>query len=767
MIDERVRTGAAADASRFGIERDARPVVLSVAFPYATVGARAVGGAEVICSQMEAAVGSMGFRSLVVAHSASEPNGALYGTEVPAETITEDVRALAEERQQRNIELALAEWPVALVHMHGLDFWRYRVPAEIPVLVTLHLPPSWYPEAIWALPPNYHLVCVSETQWRACPAEHRDRVAVVENGVEIPPADRLRSDGRYALMLARICPEKNLHTGLDAARLAEMPAMLGGEVFPYPTHEQYFREEIEPRLTAESRAHERRTGAEETSPTARFLGRVSRDEKLRVLSRAACLLLPSLAPETSSLVAMEAMAAGVPVIAMKVGALPEIVEDGRTGFLITPGEQATERMAEAIRRVPELDRATCRAVAEQRFPLRQMLDGYGVLYRRFALTEPKRLGTASTDEAPAACEVESCQTADVARVEVIRDDAALYALAPEWARVWEEDPRATPFQHPAWLLSWWKQFGPDGAIHTLALREAETGRLAGLAPTYVYQDRETGQRKLLLLGAGTSDYLGGVWSPCFPGAPRRALECATQAGQSWEVAAFQQLRRGGPLQLATEQAGLAAGQAEPTSVIDLGAGLPAKIRANVGRYRRRAELEGALSFRVAASVEEALSGFELLVRFHGQRWEGRGEAGVLEDLRVRAHHRDAIPRLFEGGLLRMFQLSLRGEPIGVLYAFADPVGRVQRRLYLYLIGFGQRWGALSPGTLLLHEVWKYGREHGFSAMDLLRGGESYKALWGAHTEPTFALEVSCATEAEGSCSNEVAGAERTDVVRRS
>jgi CelD/BcsL family acetyltransferase involved in cellulose biosynthesis len=439
------------------------------------------------------------------------------------------------------------------------------------------------------------------------------------------------------------------------------------------------------------------------------------------------------------------------VVAMAVGAVPEIVEHGRTGFLIAPGEHATKQMAEAIRRVPELDRATCRAVAEERFPLQRMLDGYAELYGRFALAEPRRSASAGLDEpAPATDVVEAADSLEASRVEVIREDAKLFALAPEWAALWEEDAQVTPFQHPAWLLPWWKQFGPDGVLHAFELREVGTGRLVGLMPTYIFREPDGARRVLLLIGAGTSDYLGGVWSTRFRDAPRRALACTAGVGQEWDAVSLQQLRHGGLLERAAEQAGLSIGEAEPTSLLHLDLELPAKIRANVGRYRRRAALKGPVRFSVAADVADAVAGFELLVRFHSQRWEGRGEAGVLEDPRVLAHHRAAIPALFETGLLRMFQLSLSGDPIGVLYALADPPNRVQRRLYLYLIGFDQQWGALSPGTLLLHEVWTYGREHGFCTLDLLRGGENYKTLWGAHTEPTFALGLSgAATEGHG------------------
>lgn len=299
------------------------PVLLSIAFPYAPMGPRAVGGAEVICSQLEAALPQLGFRSVVVAHRNSSPVGSLYPTTIPDGIITETVRAEVERAQQANIDRALQENPVALVHMHGLDFGRYRIPAHIPVIVTLHLPAAWYPESIWTSPNNYHLVCVSESQRRSCPGHAQPRLSVIDNGVPLPDPATLRPEGRYALMLARICPEKNLHVGFDAARLAGMPAILAGDVFPYEAHLRYLDEDIKPRLTAPHPTHEARGSVSATLPNARFLGPVAGHEKGRLLARAACLLLPSLAPETSSLVAMEALAAGIPVVGLAVGAVPE------------------------------------------------------------------------------------------------------------------------------------------------------------------------------------------------------------------------------------------------------------------------------------------------------------------------------------------------------------------------------------------------------------------------------------------------------------
>lgn len=341
-----------------------RLTILTVAYPLARLGSDAVGGAEQIATALDRALVESGWRSVVVAHAESRTFGSLIGTPVPGGVISPEVRDNVERSHQMSIDRALATFPVDLVHMHDFYFHRYRVPSDLPVLVTLHLPPSWYPESIWNLPVNIHLQCVSQTQRNMCPAEVRDRMPVVENGVRIPAADRPRK-GRFALMLSRICPEKNLHAGLDAAALANFPVLLAGRVFPYQEHLSYFETEIRPRLNP---------------GRGRLLGSVAVDQKYRLLSRAACLLLPSAAPETSSLVAMEAAAAGTPVIAFPSGAIPEIVENGRTGFLVN----STEAMADAIKRAPELDPATCRSVAETRFSLRRMIENYFTLYRSLA-----------------------------------------------------------------------------------------------------------------------------------------------------------------------------------------------------------------------------------------------------------------------------------------------------------------------------------------------------------------------------------------------
>jgi glycosyltransferase involved in cell wall biosynthesis len=164
------------------------------------------------------------------------------------------------------------------------------------------------------------------------------------------------------MMLGRICPEKGFHIALDAAVRARIPALLAGDVFRYEAHERYFRDEIVPRLDG----------------LRRFIGPVGLARKRRLLAAARCLLVPSLAPETSSLVAMEALACGTPVIAFPSGALPDIVEHEKTGFLVHDARE----MAHAIEAAGRLDPEVCRRTARARFALDTMTRRYVALYKQ-------------------------------------------------------------------------------------------------------------------------------------------------------------------------------------------------------------------------------------------------------------------------------------------------------------------------------------------------------------------------------------------------
>ena len=245
--------------------------------------------------------------------------------------------------------------------MHSLDFHCY-IPAEkVKVLATLHLPPDWYPESIFQLPrAQFKMNCVSSSQYANCPASPH-LLQPIPNGVDLDKLKiRAPRKENFALCLGRICPEKGFHFALDAAHRANMPLRLAGQVFPYQSHIEYFDREILPRLDEQRR----------------FLGPASFAEKKLLLARAKCLVIPSTVAETSSLVAMEALACGTPVVAFRAGALPEIVQHGRTGFIV----DSVEAMSDALRQVDSLDSNACRTEAKIRFSAGAMAASYMDLY---------------------------------------------------------------------------------------------------------------------------------------------------------------------------------------------------------------------------------------------------------------------------------------------------------------------------------------------------------------------------------------------------
>lgn len=245
------------------------------------------------------------------------------------------------------------------LHVHGLIFSRL---ISIPILTTLHgvaWDPATHPLLLqYAEMP---FVSLSDSERRFLP--ELNYVATIPNGIrtqEIPVGD----GGGYLAFAGRMAPEKAPDLAIATAHAAGLPLRLAGIV--EDRHRDFFEENVLAACTGD----------------VEYLGPLGREDLWRLLGNAHALVMPLRWHEPFGLVAVESLATGTPVIGWRMGALPEIIDDGVSGFLV--GD-----VAEAVRSVGlvgDLDRAACRAMAETRFSDSEMAAGYSKVYQRLAAT---------------------------------------------------------------------------------------------------------------------------------------------------------------------------------------------------------------------------------------------------------------------------------------------------------------------------------------------------------------------------------------------
>jgi glycosyltransferase involved in cell wall biosynthesis len=165
----------------------------------------------------------------------------------------------------------------------------------------------------------------------------------------------------YLAFLGRVSPEKRLDRAIDIARAVEMPLKVAAKVDRIDR--EYFAEIIEPRLQ---------------EPGVEFIGEIGEHEKAAFLGGADALLFPIDWPEPFGMVMIEAMACGTPVIAWPHGSVPEVLDHGRTGFVVTSVDEAID----AVHRLAAVPRAQCRAEFERRFTAERMARAYVAIFER-------------------------------------------------------------------------------------------------------------------------------------------------------------------------------------------------------------------------------------------------------------------------------------------------------------------------------------------------------------------------------------------------
>jgi glycosyltransferase involved in cell wall biosynthesis len=251
-----------------------------------------------------------------------------------------------------------------VLHFH-MDYWSFSLFSRqpVPFCTTLHgrldLPEL---QPVFTMFPHAPIISLTNAQRRPLP--QANFVATVHHGL---PEGLLRPvpgvTPSYLAFLGRICPEKRPDIAIRIARSAGILLKIAAKV-DKADHE-YFATVIRPLLDG---------------PGVEMIGEINEQEKPEFLSGALALLMPIDWPEPFGLVMIESMACGTPVIAFNRGSVPEIIEEGRTGFIVEDELGAVG----AVGRLATLSRARIRARFEERFTARRMASDYLAVYRDLA-----------------------------------------------------------------------------------------------------------------------------------------------------------------------------------------------------------------------------------------------------------------------------------------------------------------------------------------------------------------------------------------------
>lgn len=229
-----------------------------------------------------------------------------------------------------------------------------------PVVATLHGPADpLSQEALVGLRHGLRYIAISDYQRQGFP--DLDFVATIPNAIDFDQHPFSAEKQDYFLFVGRMTPDKGAHTAVEVARRLGERLILAGKVNEGPERE-YFAEQIEPHLT----------------DNIHFRGEVEMDVKMELYQNARCTLFPIQWPEPFGLVMIESLAAGTPVIAFHRGSVPEVIEHGRTGFVV----ETIEEMVEAAEHIDEIDPYECRKAVEERFGTEHFINAHEQAYER-------------------------------------------------------------------------------------------------------------------------------------------------------------------------------------------------------------------------------------------------------------------------------------------------------------------------------------------------------------------------------------------------
>ena len=341
-----------------------RPLrIAQVAPPFERVPPRAYGGTERIVHGLVTELDRRGHEVTTFASADSVVPGRHIET-VPEALRPNGYAGDSLPYMQLTLHMVLAhatEFDLIHAHMEWASLLLARV-SPVPVVTTFHgrLDLPWA-DALLHEPP-LGLVAISQNQADTHPDV--PWAAVVHNGLRLTeaPFGARRSDA--LCFVGRVAPEKGIVEAIEIAQAAGRPLRIAAKAGPTTVEREYFENVFRPALKA-------------AGSSVEFLGELDQADRDQLFAQSYASLMPGSWPEPFGLVLIESLACGTPVIAKRIGALPEILRDGVDGFF---GDDVTA-MAFKVDRVDELDRRAIRESVIDRFSVERMTDRYEAVYR--------------------------------------------------------------------------------------------------------------------------------------------------------------------------------------------------------------------------------------------------------------------------------------------------------------------------------------------------------------------------------------------------
>ncbi|CAM3086035.1 glycosyltransferase [Mycobacterium intermedium] len=361
----------------------ARPLrIVMVAPPYFDIPPTGYGGVEAVVADLADTLVARGHHVTVIGAGKGRTAAQfvpLWSRTMPerlGEPYPEVMHAL---KVRSAIARIAADQGVDVVHDHTfagpLNAPAYQA-MGLPVVATVHGPVDddlypYYRE----LGPDVGLVAISDRQRELAP--DLNWVGRVHNALRINDWPYQPDKGDYALFLGRFAPYKGAHLAVQAAHEAGIPLVLAGKCSE-PAEKEYFEECVRPLLT----------------DTDHLFGEADAVSKRKLLAEARCLLFPVQWEEPFGIVMIEAMACGTPVVALRGGAVPEVVVDGVTGFV----RDDPADLPAAIEQASTVDPQACRHHVATNFDVVRLGSGYERIYRKVKRQHVIQSGTSGMVE---------------------------------------------------------------------------------------------------------------------------------------------------------------------------------------------------------------------------------------------------------------------------------------------------------------------------------------------------------------------------------